>query len=249
MSHLPHDEKAYAFRFDGEQHGWSYYRTISLWSGFGEHGRDLRKPHPVIVASFLLAMDRIGQSWRWATTKAELALSIGIDGWVLLPQQFADVHLANLLAPRKTLKSPLGLFWDVDIPRNRATNHRVKGNVRDCVLARDGHKCVECSRSEADGVSLTMDHVIPFSRGGETSEGNLVTLCEDCNQDHANDHHPHLFALAGLHSGWDPGIFGDIDPACPVEDVLTAATMMSQNILVSRCRAEELGSGDNGGPL
>ena len=31
-------------------------------------------------------------------------------------------------------------------------------------------------KSEADGVSLTMDHVIPFSRGGETSEGNLVTL-------------------------------------------------------------------------
>lgn len=247
MSHLPHDELAYAFRFDGEQHGWSYYRTISLWSGFGEHGRDFRKPHPVIVSNFLLAMDRIGQSWRWATTRAEFGQLIGNDGWILFPQPLADSHLANLLSSRDTVKSPLGLFWDVEIPRSRATNRRVKGNVRDRVLARDGHKCVECGKSKADGVALTMDHVIPFSRGGETSEGNLVTLCEGCNQDHANDHHPHLFALAGLHSGWDPGILGDIDLTYPVEDILTAARMMSQNILVSRCRAAAPGSGANGG--
>lgn len=74
------DEKAHAFHFDGERHGWLHYRTISLWSGYGEHRRDRRKPHPVIVSSFLFAMDRIVQPWRWVRAKAEFSQTIGEDG-------------------------------------------------------------------------------------------------------------------------------------------------------------------------
>jgi len=28
---------------------------------------------------------------------------------------------------------------------------------------------------------LTMDHVIPLSRGGKSSKGNIVPCCKDCN--------------------------------------------------------------------
>lgn len=44
------------------------------------------------------------------------------------------------------------------------------------VLARDGYSCQYCgARAE------TIDHVVPRSRGGEHSWGNLVAACRPCN--------------------------------------------------------------------
>lgn len=45
------------------------------------------------------------------------------------------------------------------------------------VYKRDGYQCVYCSRRE----SLTLDHVLPRSRGGKDSWHNLVTACQRCN--------------------------------------------------------------------
>jgi len=52
------------------------------------------------------------------------------------------------------------------------------------VLERDGYRCVLCGRSPALelGVSLHLDHIIPFIDGGETTFANLRTLCQQCNQ-------------------------------------------------------------------
>jgi len=30
---------------------------------------------------------------------------------------------------------------------------------------------------------LTMDHIVPLSRGGKSTKGNLVVACEPCNSD------------------------------------------------------------------
>ncbi len=51
---------------------------------------------------------------------------------------------------------------------------------RERVFQRDGFRCVYCgSVFEAD--DLTVDHVQPRMRGGDTSAGNLVTACRACN--------------------------------------------------------------------
>ncbi len=41
-------------------------------------------------------------------------------------------------------------------------------------------KCYYCGK-EVGRENLTMDHVIPLSRGGRSSKGNLVPACKDCN--------------------------------------------------------------------
>jgi len=46
------------------------------------------------------------------------------------------------------------------------------------ILRRDGHKCQYCG---ATSVTLTVDHIIPKSRGGEDSWENLVSACLRCN--------------------------------------------------------------------
>ena len=51
---------------------------------------------------------------------------------------------------------------------------------REDVFARDGHRCVYCGE-EFPPESLSVDHVQPRSRGGDSSAGNVVTACGGCN--------------------------------------------------------------------
>jgi 5-methylcytosine-specific restriction endonuclease McrA len=46
------------------------------------------------------------------------------------------------------------------------------------ILRRDGHRCQYCGLM---GVTLTVDHIMPKSRGGEDSWENLVSACLRCN--------------------------------------------------------------------
>jgi len=46
------------------------------------------------------------------------------------------------------------------------------------ILRRDGHRCQYCGRGD---LPLTVDHVVPLSRGGEDTWDNLVCACVDCN--------------------------------------------------------------------
>ena len=57
------------------------------------------------------------------------------------------------------------------------------------IFQRDDLTCVYCNTHKDDlpsGVSLTIDHRIPYSRGGDDSWGNLVTACSECNQGKSN---------------------------------------------------------------
>lgn len=45
------------------------------------------------------------------------------------------------------------------------------------ILRRDGHMCQYCGARAA----LTVDHIVPKSRGGEDSWENLITACIRCN--------------------------------------------------------------------
>ena len=54
-------------------------------------------------------------------------------------------------------------------------------SMRYDILTRDGHRCVICGATVADGVKLHVDHIIPVSKGGKTIPSNLRTLCDRCN--------------------------------------------------------------------
>lgn len=48
---------------------------------------------------------------------------------------------------------------------------------RQNVFRRDNYACLYCGDKE----NLTLDHVIPRSRGGQSTWKNLVTACKTCN--------------------------------------------------------------------
>lgn len=63
----------------------------------------------------------------------------------------------------------------------RPTREPIPAQLRFRVLSRDHFRCQYCGRSQAEGAVLHLDHVVPFSKGGPTTEGNLITACVDCN--------------------------------------------------------------------
>jgi 5-methylcytosine-specific restriction endonuclease McrA len=51
------------------------------------------------------------------------------------------------------------------------------------ILRRDGHQCQYCGKT---GQDMTIDHIIPKSKGGQETWENLVTACNRCNNRKGN---------------------------------------------------------------
>jgi len=49
--------------------------------------------------------------------------------------------------------------------------------TRNLIMKRDGYRCLYCNATE----NLTLDHILPSSRGGDDSWENLATCCGSCN--------------------------------------------------------------------
>jgi hypothetical protein len=53
----------------------------------------------------------------------------------------------------------------------------VSADLRLEIFARDGNRCLCCGTDE----QLSLDHIVPLSKGGTNDESNLQTLCRRCN--------------------------------------------------------------------
>ncbi|MFT4049222.1 MAG: HNH endonuclease [Solirubrobacterales bacterium] len=98
---------------------------------------------------------------------------------VLILKQKAEVldeHDIELHSERSSITRPsvIRLRAYVRIPY-QSLRRKI---TRRAVFARDGWECQYCGRRG----SLTMDHVIPRSKGGDTSWENVVACCAGCNR-------------------------------------------------------------------
>ncbi|MFU8806015.1 MAG: HNH endonuclease [Bradymonadaceae bacterium] len=105
-------------------------------------------------------------SWKKAVTLMWLGKA------EVLSEQSEKVRSATQSFP---LPSVLRLFTRVRIPR------RTVQFSRHNVYRRDGYVCQYCAR-KYQAHDLTFDHVLPRSRGGQTTWTNIVTSCQPCNR-------------------------------------------------------------------
>jgi 5-methylcytosine-specific restriction endonuclease McrA len=75
-----------------------------------------------------------------------------------------------------------------DVDSKHTTGRDPSLRLRWRVLQRDNFKCCGCGASPAItlGVELHVDHIHPWSEGGETVLENLQTLCSKCNLGKSN---------------------------------------------------------------
>ena len=90
--------------------------------------------------------------------------------------QTEEVSDLEINSPSAVVKVPhvIRLVRYVHVPRSV-----IKFSRRN-VLVRDQYTCQYCHK-EFPTVQLTLDHVLPISRGGETTWENVVTACKKCN--------------------------------------------------------------------
>jgi len=70
-----------------------------------------------------------------------------------------------------------------DIKKRRSQGMKwIRSTKRLAIYARDGFACCWCGEGVEDGVKFTLDHCIPYSKGGSNEASNLVTSCLRCNQ-------------------------------------------------------------------
>ena len=64
-----------------------------------------------------------------------------------------------------------------------SSQREINLRLRFLVMKRDNFKCCACGASPAKdpSIELHIDHIIPWSKGGETTIDNLQTLCSKCN--------------------------------------------------------------------
>ncbi len=76
-----------------------------------------------------------------------------------------------------------------------------KGMVltRQNIFKRDGYRCQYCGAID----NLTLDHVIPKSRGGSSTWDNLVTACKTCNSK-KGDYTPDELSMTLLQKPFKP---------------------------------------------
>jgi len=100
-----------------------------------------------------------------------------------------DLHSESTTMPRPMV---IRLVTYVPVPRD---THK-RRITRRAVFARDGWTCQYCgSRS-----NLTVDHVIPRSKGGPSSWENIVASCAPCNRRKGD----HLPRQVGMHPRTKP---------------------------------------------
>ncbi len=139
-----------------------FENLANLWTKLGRQpfGRDLVEKANESLFSLGTYEKRFG-SWN----KALVAFSDSINETE--PRaELEDSEYVNL-PDRKSSRTPRKINW----------------RIRSRILIRDSCICQMCGASPAKNpdVSLHVDHIYPWSKGGETVVENLQTLCEQCN--------------------------------------------------------------------
>lgn len=132
------------------------------------------------------------------------------------------------LKQHKCIISSLKSYTDIEIASpgvlKRSCREKAKREVHD----RDGGACLVCGAND----SLTLQHLWPFSDGGETSSRNMVILYEKYNQEYKDEISPELYRMAGLYHGYEPLLLKNVPDR---KEAMHRAAYLSANLMHTRC--------------
>jgi hypothetical protein len=142
-----------------------FENILALWTHYGRQPvfSELKCPPSVVGPKAYIR--------RWGGWRAALSAFVrGIN-------ESPDVLAQSIQS------APPPIFQSDTLPGPEPVPRSISLALRYRVLVRDKFRCVICGASPAkDGtVELHVDHIFPWSRGGQNTEENLRTLCFKCN--------------------------------------------------------------------
>ena len=143
----------------------------------------------LVLNRFYMAVHIVNVRRAFTLVYRELAEILDVEQGHYANYDFASwLEMSELRAEEKSADDDWvkSVNFSIQVPRivrllryDRVPKHNLRFNRKN-LFARDEHKCQYCGRSLPSG-QLSMDHVIPRSRGGEMSWENIVCCCVTCN--------------------------------------------------------------------
>jgi|SRR3989338_6539895 len=146
-----------------------YFENIEeVWVKLGRQPKYEEMQIPFSKLSGTAYLHKFG---RWRTALEQFVEYINKEGKEI-PDKVTDKSKNRVITKHATIK--------------REINWR----LRFIVMRRDNFKCKICGRSPATDLKIILhvDHIVPWSKGGETVPENLQTLCSKCNIGKSNLH-------------------------------------------------------------
>ena len=149
---------------------------------------ELSSPSPVHCRDSIYALcDGLIENAKYITAKRLVGICEDVGDF-----EYAEASIVNdtCIVCGEVVKRYRGSQWlgycakclSVKLGRDTAASKRVIPlRLRFQVFVRDNYCCVYCGASAKDGVKLTVDHVVPYTKGGATTRENLVAACQECN--------------------------------------------------------------------
>ncbi len=108
------------------------------------------------------------------------AVKLLVSGKAVQPHGCTHSYKVRTSVGEYKLPTTLVLLQYVRVPYD---DHKA---TRRNIFRRDKWTCQYCGYKSKDPKKLTIDHVTPKSKGGDSTWTNLVTACPKCNQKKAN---------------------------------------------------------------
>lgn len=177
-----------AYNAAGRYRAGTLVRRFGSWTGALKAARlpvqrRWRVPEAVLLANLGTVWHRLGRqpTWRDLTRHDGQSRFAGST----YKARFGSWHKALIAFERYARdERPVSTSSDRNAKPARSRGPRDVGwRLRARVLVRDNCLCRMCGASPAKdpAVTLHVDHIVPWSRGGRTALENLQTLCERCN--------------------------------------------------------------------
>ena len=120
------------------------------------------------------------------SSPAEIA--VAVNNWHSDDSKAKNAKYATITTARGVMYHALkfGLIsseevsiFDKQQKSDRQKRGYVSSKIHQAVLQRDNHQCLLCDSKD----NLTVAHITPISRGGNSEIENLQTLCSPCQKD------------------------------------------------------------------
>lgn len=102
-----------------------------------------------------------------------------IGGGTLFVVKYKDEVKDHYLATNANETFYISCVNHLHFEKSKIAKRKIHPKVREAVHKRYNGKCVRCGSTE----HLTIDHIIPISKGGNMIKDNLQLMCYNCNQE------------------------------------------------------------------